>query len=111
MRATRDGAPVCEATPERRTYAAGGQTTSEVSICQRGLSHLYVVLGERRGPDAAPVWLVRAYWNPWASLIFIGPAIMALGGMASLSDRRLRLGVARRTPAAAPDLSPAPEAG
>jgi cytochrome c-type biogenesis protein CcmF len=56
-----------------------------------------MVLGERRhGPGGAPVWLVRAYWNPWASLIFAGPVIMALGGVLSLSDRRLRLGVARR---------------
>ena len=48
-------------------------------------------------PDAPPVWLVRAYWNPWATLIFLGPVIMALGGVISLSDRRLRLGVARRS--------------
>ena len=41
------------------------------------------------------MWLVRAYWNPWATLIFIGPGIMALGGLVSLSDRRLRLGVAK----------------
>ena len=39
---------------------------------------------------------MRAYWNPWATLIFLGPVIMALGGVVSLSDRRLRLGVARR---------------
>jgi cytochrome c-type biogenesis protein CcmF len=94
---TRAGRPVCTGEPERRFYPAGGQTTSEVAICYRGASHLYMVLGERRhGPGGAPVWLVRAYWNPWASLIFAGPVIMALGGVLSLSDRRLRLGVARR---------------
>ena len=49
-----------------------------------------------------PVWLVRAYWNPWATLIFLGPIIMALGGVISLSDRRLRLGVAARRAPAAP---------
>ena len=55
------------------------------------------MLGERRvAQDGAPVWLVRAYWNPWAWLIFAGPALMALGGVVSLSDRRLRLGVARK---------------
>jgi cytochrome c-type biogenesis protein CcmF len=96
IRATRGGREVCAGEPERRFYPAGGQTTSEVSICQQGLSHLYLVLGERRGPPAAPVWLVRAYWNPWASLIFIGPVIMALGGLVSLSDRRLRLAAGRR---------------
>jgi cytochrome c-type biogenesis protein CcmF len=93
---TRDGKPVCTGTPERRFYPAGGQTTSEVAICYRGPSHLYMVLGERREAAGAPVWLVRAYWNPWATLIFLGPVIMGLGGLISLSDRRLRLGVARR---------------
>ena len=46
-------------------------------------------------------WLVRAYWNPLALLIFLGPAIMALGGAVSLSDRRLRLGVGRKAEATA----------
>ena len=55
-----------------------------------------MVLGERREGAGQPVWLVRAYWNPWATLIFVGPGIMALGGFVSLSDRRLRLGVAKR---------------
>ena len=33
-------------------YPAGGQTTSEVAICYRGFSHLYMVLGERRSTVA-----------------------------------------------------------
>ena len=95
--ATKGETTICRGAPERRSYPAGRQTTSEVAICQEGPSHLYVVLGERRvAQDGAPVWLVRAYWNPWAWLIFAGPALMALGGVVSLSDRRLRLGVARK---------------
>jgi cytochrome c-type biogenesis protein CcmF len=90
---TRAGQPVCHVTPERRLYTAGGQTTSEVGLCYRGLSHLYIVLGERR---EGGTYLVRAYWNPWASLIFAGPVIMGLGGLVSLSDRRLRLAAGRR---------------
>ena len=97
IRATKDGKPVCVGEPNRRFYPAGGQTVSGIAICYRGASHLYMVLGERRGANTGtPVWLIRAYWNPWASLIFIGPVIMALGGLTSLSDRRMRLGVARR---------------
>ncbi|WP_374571647.1 heme lyase CcmF/NrfE family subunit [Phenylobacterium sp.] len=96
IRATKAGRQVCVGAPERRFYPAGGQTTSEVAICQVGLSHLYMVLGERRGSEGEPVWLVRAYWNPWALLIFLGPVIMALGGAVSLSDRRLRLAVGRK---------------
>jgi cytochrome c-type biogenesis protein CcmF len=111
IRATRAGRAVCTPQPERRFYPTGGQFTSEVSICRQGISHLYVVLGERRVGGGAPVWLVRAYWNPWALLIFGGPAVMALGGLASLSDRRLRMGVARRTARSEPlrpDLAPQP---
>jgi len=99
---TRAGAPVCSARPERRFYPVGGQSTSEVAICQRGLDDLYVVLGERRSDAAGrPAWVVRAYFNPWARLIFFGPLVMALGGLVSLSDRRLRFGLARRSAAAA----------
>jgi cytochrome c-type biogenesis protein CcmF len=99
---TRAGADICTATPERRFYPAGGQTTSEVFICTRGFSHLYVVLGERREAPGAPVWLVRGYWNPLALLIFLGPAVMALGGAVSLSDRRLRLAPGARAREVAP---------
>ena len=97
LSALRDGREVCALTPSRRFYPAGGQTTSEVAICTVNLSHLYVVLGERRsGPEGRGVWLVRGFWNPLALLIFIGPAIMALGGLVSLTDRRLRLAAGRR---------------
>ncbi len=98
---TRAGKLACTATPERRFYPAGRQTTSEVYICAEGLSDVYLVLGERRaGTSGNPAWLVRAYWNPWARLIFLGPLFMALGGLISLSDRRLRLGAPRRAKAA-----------
>jgi cytochrome c-type biogenesis protein CcmF len=102
---TRGGKPVCTAQPERRFYLVGGQSTSEVAICQRGLDDLYVVLGERQKGAAA--WVVRAYDNPWARLIFFGPIIMALGGLVSLSDRRLRFALPRRSRSAAPVLEPA----
>jgi len=104
---TRAGAAVCQAEPERRTYFAGGQTTSEVALCYRGANHLYVVLGERRDAAAGSVWLVRAYWNPFATLLFFGPLVMAAGGVVSLSDRRLRLGVAARRREANPQEQPA----
>ncbi|MBO9709135.1 MAG: heme lyase CcmF/NrfE family subunit [Caulobacter sp.] len=102
VKITRGGAPVCEAKPERRFYPTGRQTTSEVAICPRVLDDLYVVLGERRaGESGQPAWLVRAFVNPWVRLIFLGPLVMAIGGLVSLSDRRLRFGVAKRKEAAA----------
>jgi cytochrome c-type biogenesis protein CcmF len=104
---TRNGSAVCQAAPERRFYPASQQTTSRVTICVRGLSDLYMVLGEpRTGPAGQPAWLIRVYWNPWVRLIWLGPLMMALGGGVSLSDRRLRFGVPRR--AAAPAAVPEP---
>ncbi|MDH4385971.1 MAG: heme lyase CcmF/NrfE family subunit [Caulobacter sp.] len=94
--------PVCEARPQRRFYPAGGQTTQEVAICARGLDQVYITLGERRAmADGRPGWLVRAYFNPWVQLIFLGPMLMALGGGVSLSDRRMRFGVGRKASAKA----------
>jgi cytochrome c-type biogenesis protein CcmF len=103
LRVTRadGGAPVCSGFPERRFYPAGRQTTSETALCFKALDDIYLVLGERRAkPDGGPGWLVRAYFNPWARLIFLGPLLMALGGLLSLTDRRLRFAAPRR--AAAP---------
>ncbi|MEQ8610347.1 MAG: cytochrome c-type biogenesis CcmF C-terminal domain-containing protein, partial [Parvibaculum sp.] len=37
-------------------------------------------------------WVLRAYHNNLAPWIWIGGAIMALGGAMSLMDRRLRVG-------------------
>jgi cytochrome c-type biogenesis protein CcmF len=84
-------------TAERRFFPTGGQTTTEVGLDFRGLDDVYVVLGERaQSPDGARAWNVRVWWNPWARLIFLGPLIMALGGVLSLLDRRLRLAVGAR---------------
>jgi cytochrome c-type biogenesis protein CcmF len=81
---------VSEITPERRFYPHSRQSVSHIAIEPHGLSDLYVVFGDRR-EGAKTAWLVRAYWNPWARLIFLGPILMALAGAISLSDRRLRL--------------------
>jgi hypothetical protein len=86
---TRAGKPICAPSPERRFYPAGKQSTSEVALCNLGVSQVYTVLGERRaGPNGEPAWLVRGYYNPWVQLIYLGPLLMALGGLLSLSDRR-----------------------
>jgi cytochrome c-type biogenesis protein CcmF len=41
---------------------------------------------------------VRVYFNPLVSCIWLGAAIMFLGGALSLSDRRFRIGAPRRRP-------------
>ncbi|MBX3477488.1 MAG: heme lyase CcmF/NrfE family subunit [Brevundimonas sp.] len=100
---TRDGRAGRAVTAERRFFPAGGQTTTEVGLDFRGLDDVYLTLGERRSEDGAPAWAVRMHFNPWARLIFLGPLLMALGGLLSLLDRRLRLGAgARRKPGETP---------
>jgi cytochrome c-type biogenesis protein CcmF len=92
-----DGAAARAIVAERRFFPAGGQTTTEVGLDFRGLDDVYVVMGERRAtPAGEPAWTVRVWWNPWARLIFLGPAIMGLGALLSLLDRRLRVGVGAR---------------
>jgi cytochrome c-type biogenesis protein CcmF len=97
-------------TPERRTYpAAAGQTTSKKSICVIGPSDLYVGLDDgQQNPDDLHSWVVRAYWYPWARFIFIGPLMMALGGIISLSDRRLRFSMPQQAKAKANKLKAEP---
>ncbi len=95
-----------EVAPERRFYPANRQTTSHVALSRQGVSDLYVVLGERPG-GGSQSWTVRAFWNPGARLIFLGPLLMAFGGLVSLSDRRLRLAAGRKAKAREPALVPA----
>jgi cytochrome c-type biogenesis protein CcmF len=73
--------------PERRSFPVGRTTTTEAAIHTTWLSDLYAVLGDER--DGAAV--LRLHHNPLAPWIWIGAAIMALGGALSLSDRRVRV--------------------
>jgi cytochrome c-type biogenesis protein CcmF len=55
---------------------------------------VYVSIADPTGDGAVPA---RLYWKPLVTLIWLGGAAMALGGVLSLADRRLRFGVAART--------------
>ena len=87
--------------PAKRFYPARQMPTTEAGIATLGLGQVYVSLSEQN-PDGSLD--ARLYWKPYVALIWIGALLMALGGGLSLSDRRLRIGVARRarTPAAQP---------
>ena len=86
---------------ERRFYPVSRDTTTEAAIRPVGLTNIYVSLG---GPDGEGGWILRIYYHPLVLLIWFGPALMALGGILSLADRRMRIGVlgSRATPAAIP---------
>ena len=89
-------------TPSKRSFDARGTTTTEAALLTRGLSQLYVSLGEASADGSVAL---RIYHKPLVLLIWLGALVMALGGALSLSDRRLRVGAPR--PAAKPALSPA----
>jgi cytochrome c-type biogenesis protein CcmF len=83
-------------TPERRVYEASGTPTTEAAIETYGFSQLYLQLGE---PSADGSRVVRVWYKPYVTLIWLGALVMALAGFLSLTDRRLRVGVPRRVPA------------
>jgi cytochrome c-type biogenesis protein CcmF len=90
---TRDGVPVAELRPSKRSYNAPRQVTSEAAIHVSWRGDLYAVLGDEL---AGGGFVVRLYFNPLVRLIWLGAIVMALAGALSLSDRRLRVGAPRR---------------
>jgi cytochrome c-type biogenesis protein CcmF len=88
----RDGDVVATMEPSKRNFASRGIATTEAALLTRGLSQLYLSLGDTN-PDGAVA--VRAYYKPLVLLIWLGAVVMFAGGALSLSDRRLRIGAPR----------------
>ena len=90
-----------QAIADRRTYVASGMPTTEAAILTYGFSQLYLQLGE----PLNDTHVVRIWHKPFITLIWIGALLMALAGVISLTDRKLRIGLpqwsARRLPEAA----------
>jgi cytochrome c-type biogenesis protein CcmF len=75
--------------PSKRNYRTRSMPTTETAIETYGLfSQLYLAIGEAQGEGVA----MRIYWKPLVLLIWIGTLIMSIGGVVSLTDRRLRVG-------------------
>jgi cytochrome c-type biogenesis protein CcmF len=91
--------------PSRRTFPARGMATTEAALMTRGVSQLYLSLGDPGKDGMVPV---RLYFKPRVLLIWLGAVFMFVGGGLSLSDRRLRIGAPRPARAKAkPALQPA----
>ncbi|MCC7272445.1 MAG: heme lyase CcmF/NrfE family subunit [Alphaproteobacteria bacterium] len=93
----RDGRVAATVHPERRFYPVQSMPTTESAIHTRWIADHYVVLGEG---DGAGAWTMRIYHEPLVPFLWLGALTMALGGLLSLSDRRLRVGAPVRHPAA-----------
>ncbi len=98
---TRNGAEVARLFPEKRFYPVTAMPTTEAAIDNGFFRDVYVVIGD---PQANGGYAVRTYIKPFSNWIWGGAILMALGGMFSLSDRRLRVagGAAKASRAAAP---------
>jgi cytochrome c-type biogenesis protein CcmF len=86
--------------PEKRVYAASGQSMTEAAIDTGFTGDLYVSLGEPVTPDGyAGAWGVRVYVKPFVDWIWGGCILMALGGFLAIADRRYRIAVKERAAA------------
>ena len=81
----KDGREVARLTPERRHYSVRTMNMNEPGI-QGGLfGDLYVVLGEKMGPDA---YAMRLHHKPLVRWIWLGGLLMMTGGALRLLGRK-----------------------
>jgi cytochrome c-type biogenesis protein CcmF len=83
----RDDRPLALLHPEKRVYASGGQSLSEAGIHPGLFGDVYIALGEPLGGNA---WAMRLHVKPFVRWIWLGAALMALGGFVTAGDRRFR---------------------
>jgi len=66
---------------EKRFYPVEKSVTTEAGIYSKYFSHIYIILGEKINSEE---WVVRIWYKPLVSLIWIGALITAFGGLLSL---------------------------
>ncbi|MEH8244529.1 heme lyase NrfEFG subunit NrfE [Aeromonas veronii] len=81
----KDGKEVARLTPERRHYSVRTMNMNEPGIAWGMLGDLYVVLGEKMGPDA---YAMRLHYKPLVRWIWFGGLLMMAGGTLRLLARR-----------------------
>lgn len=94
----RDGKPVTTLYPERRYYPIAESSTTESAIRSTLAGDLYASIAEPASEDAelSGAWTLRILYEPLVNFIWIGSAMLILGGGLSMSDRRLRVGAPKR---------------
>ena len=86
MAVDRGGPPVLMR-PQSRFFTSPPTTTSEAALLTRWNGQLYVVLGEEVEGGR---WQLRIWWKPFVTLIWLGGALIALGGALALVGRERR---------------------
>jgi cytochrome c-type biogenesis protein CcmF len=77
---------------ETRLYPSSQTETTQAGIGTGFLGNVYIAIGAQSGDGGL---VVRMWDHPLVDWIWGGAFLMVLGGMASLSDRRFRLGATR----------------
>ncbi len=88
---------VSEIWSERRIFKPSNQPTTEVGIQPFLTGDVYVVIGDKAGADGRTV---RSYFHPLVWMIWLGAALMFLGGAVSIFDRRYRVGAPKKAASA-----------
>ncbi|WP_429164986.1 heme lyase NrfEFG subunit NrfE [Aeromonas rivipollensis] len=92
----KDGREVARLTPERRHYSVRTMNMNEPGIKGGLFGDLYVVLGEKMGPDA---YAMRLHHKPLVRWIWLGGLLMMTGGALRLLGRKPLLAAQPQTSA------------
>jgi cytochrome c-type biogenesis protein CcmF len=93
MRLLKGDRLISEMHPEKRFFPLENGNQTDVAIRTNLLADVYAVIGDADGKGD---YTLRLYYNPLVPWIWLGAAVMAFGGLVSLSDRRHRVGAPRR---------------
>ena len=88
----KDNKQVTTLHPEKRKYLVQQNPMTEAGIDSGFFRDVYVALGE---PIDNQAWGMRLYYKPFIQWIWLGAALMALGGLLAALDRRYRLKLKR----------------
>lgn len=84
---SRDGKQIAVRYPQKRIYRVQKNAMTEAGIDASWNRDLFVAMGEPLGDGA---WSFRLQYKPMVRFIWLGAAIMALGGFIAACDRRYR---------------------
>jgi cytochrome c-type biogenesis protein CcmF len=73
--------------PQTRYFMDPPTETNEAAILTRFNGQLYTVIGKPVGDGS---WQVRLWWKPFVTFIWLGGALIGLGGLLALLGRALK---------------------